>query len=179
MMKTENSRTITVYVDEEIQRRLRAMAKTIGISRNRLALNILIIGLDEAEFLKPVVKLVALATRLKEKIRNKISGTESDVKAIEVWEKPEKTKTMTLYMGNDLFVRLRKMAAITGVNKNRLIANLLTVGLEEAEALNRIGIIQVAAFGRDLREKIRKRIAGEPIDEERDRAGGPRPPGLG
>ncbi len=179
MAKTENSKTVTVYMDEEVQGRLRAMAKAIGISRNRLVLNILIIGLEEAEFPKPVVKLVALATRLKERIRNKISATGSDVRAIEVWEKPEKTKTMTIYMSNDLFVRLKGMAGITGVNKNRLIANLLTVGLEEAEALRRIGIIQVAAFARDLREKVRERIGGDTIDEEQDRAGGPRPPGLG
>jgi hypothetical protein len=44
------------------------------------------------------------------------------------------------------------------VNRNRLIVNLLITGLEEAEALRRIGIIKVAAFARELREKIRERI---------------------
>ena len=158
MAKTANTTTITVYLDEETQGRLREMAKAIGISRNRLALNILIIGLDEAEFFKAFVRLAAMVVELKDKIRTKLSGAGSGGETLEVWEKPEKNKTMTLYMGHDLLRRLNSMCAVCGVNRNRLIVNLLITGLEEAEALRRIGIIKVAAFARELREKIRERI---------------------
>ncbi len=178
MTKTENSKTITVYLDEEIQMGLKKMAKDIGISRNRMALNILIIGLDEAEMFKPVVKLVALAASLKDKIQGSLSRNESPGRSAEVWEKPEKTKTMTIYMSNDLLARVDNMVDISGINRNRLISNMLTVGLEEAEALWLSGIGKVAVFARDLRDMIRERIRRGTIDEERDRASGPRPTGL-
>lgn len=179
MTKTENSKTITVYLDEGIQERLGEMAKAVGIRRNRMALNVLIIGLDEAELLKPLVKLVVLGRNLLGRKRDKGAVGEPPWKSVEVWEKPERGKTMTIYMGDDLLGRLDKMVEATRVNRNRLIVNLLTVGLEEAEALRRLGIVRAGAFARDLREKIRDRIQAEAVDKEWDRAGDPRPPGMG
>ena len=160
MKKTENSQTISVYLDDEVQKRLKNVADIIGISRNRMVLNLLIIGLDEAEFLRELVTIAVFARDLRDKIRNKLSGTGSVARATDIWEKPEKTKTMPIYLDNDLLQRLKRMSDVAKINRNQLITNLLIIGLEEAEMLNRIGIVKVGVFARDLREKIRKRIKG-------------------
>ncbi|MFZ2447141.1 MAG: hypothetical protein WAW37_12350 [Syntrophobacteraceae bacterium] len=160
MAKAENATTITIYLDDEVQLRLKTMAQRVKISRNRLALNLLIIGLEEAEFLGAFVKLARLARTLKKNIRNKVWGTEATPKIAELWEKPEKSKTMTIYLSNDLLDRLDKVCEITGITRNMQIVNLLIIGLEESEALWKMGVIQVTQFAMELRLKIREKISG-------------------
>jgi metal-responsive CopG/Arc/MetJ family transcriptional regulator len=71
----------------------------------------------------------------------------------------KKGKSITLWLDEETANRLDKVAQRAGLSRSRLAENLLLVGLDEAETLKKIGVLQLAVLLRDLHEKVSKRMA--------------------
>jgi hypothetical protein len=65
-------------------------------------------------------------------------------------------KTLTIWVEPEIKERLDKIARKAGLSRNQMAVNLLTVGLDEAETLKKIGVLQMAVLIRELRAKIGK-----------------------
>lgn len=68
-------------------------------------------------------------------------------------------KNLTLWVDEKTIERLDKVARKAGLSRSRLAENLLLIGLDEAETLRKIGVLQLAVLVRDLRKKVSKKIA--------------------
>jgi predicted DNA-binding ribbon-helix-helix protein len=56
---------------------------------------------------------------------------------------------------------LDRIAKIAGVSRNQLIVNLLTVGMDELETFENLGIFRLTALMRCLSESVRARLGRE------------------
>lgn len=63
-------------------------------------------------------------------------------------------KSITLWLDQDTVKRLDKVANKAGISRSRLTENLVLVGLEEAEAMRKIGVLQMAVLLRDLKQRV-------------------------
>lgn len=71
----------------------------------------------------------------------------------------KKGKCINLWLDEETAKRLDRIAAKAGLSRSRLAENLLIVGLDEAQTMARIGVLQLAVLLRDLRGKVGKRLS--------------------
>jgi hypothetical protein len=62
--KNQNKTTFTIYIDQDLLDRLIRLAGNAGVSRNQLALNILEIGIEEGEAVRPFIQWVGAMRNL-------------------------------------------------------------------------------------------------------------------
>lgn len=65
-----------------------------------------------------------------------------------------------MYIEDELWERLGKVAGNAKLKRNQLVRNLLTVGVEEMELLQKVGIMQTVMFVQDLKDRMGKRLGG-------------------
>lgn len=70
----------------------------------------------------------------------------------------EKARSRTLYVEDELFERLDRLADGLGMTRNRLIRNLLTVGADELETLQKVGGFKMVVYVNDLRTNIGRKL---------------------
>lgn len=73
-------------------------------------------------------------------------------------ERPRKQYTVQLE--DDVIERIDCLAEKVGVNRSQFMRNLIMVGLEDAEILNRTGFIDAIKISRDIRDKFLTDIVG-------------------
>lgn len=56
---------------------------------------------------------------------------------------------------------IERLAAKIGVTPSTLCRNLVVVGLQETQTMEKVGILQAAVFLQELRERMRKRVEVE------------------
>lgn len=75
-------------------------------------------------------------------------------------ERAPDSKSVSLWMSKDLIKRLDAIADATGLTRSRLLLNIVTVGVEEVEAMDKLGLLKAAKLVQELREKFTVKIAG-------------------
>lgn len=73
-------------------------------------------------------------------------------------ERPRKQYTVQLE--DDVIERIDCLAEKVGVNRSQFMRNLIMVGLEDAEILNRTGFITAIKISRDIRDKFLTDLVG-------------------
>ncbi len=70
-----DGKVMSVWIDTETEKRLTKLAAEVGITRNKLAVNLLRIGLDDAELLgkSGVLKLVTTLQGMKGKVAARLT----------------------------------------------------------------------------------------------------------
>lgn len=72
----------------------------------------------------------------------------------------EKTKgqSVTVWMSADLLERVDKVARSARISRSRMIANLVDLGLDDAELLDRMGVIRFGAALKAFKAKMREEM---------------------
>lgn len=75
----KKGKAITLWLDEETAKGLDRIAARAGLSRSRLAENLLIVGLDEAKTMERigVLQLAVLLQKLRGKVKKRLSEIEA------------------------------------------------------------------------------------------------------
>jgi len=68
-------------------------------------------------------------------------------------------KTYTIYLDEGTQERLTVLAQTIGISRNQLASNLITIGLEETEALQKVGVFQLLCLFSKVRGAWAGRIA--------------------
>jgi len=67
-------------------------------------------------------------------------------------------KVITIWVDEETVRRLDKVAKKIGISRSKLMENLTLIGLEEAETMGKIGVLQLAVILAEIKEKIGKRL---------------------
>ena len=73
-------------------------------------------------------------------------------------------KVLSMWVQPELKERLDRVAKKAGLSRNQMIVNLLTISLDEAEAMQAVGLLQAAVWVRELKDKIGKSLTAAKID---------------
>jgi metal-responsive CopG/Arc/MetJ family transcriptional regulator len=76
-------------------------------------------------------------------------------------KKKKEAKTIGIWIDQGLLLRLDQIAEKAGVSRNQLMTNLIEVGLEEAEAFDKLGLYRLARLIEQSRERIKARMLGQ------------------
>jgi metal-responsive CopG/Arc/MetJ family transcriptional regulator len=71
-------------------------------------------------------------------------------------EKGDK-QAVTIWIDKDLVERIEKLAQKGDITRSKLITNIIEVGVEEVEAMDKLGIWAVGRVFEDIRQWLRKR----------------------
>lgn len=63
---------------------------------------------------------------------------------------------MSLFIGSETVGRLEELSLKAGISRSQLIRNLIEVGLEEAEFLDKIGVLGLVTSLEKFRERVRR-----------------------
>jgi cell division protein ZapA (FtsZ GTPase activity inhibitor) len=65
-------------------------------------------------------------------------------------------KQFTIYLTDEQNEKITKYAKKMDVSKQRLMSNLIDIGLDEVATLNKLGFLAIGITVRDLLDKIKK-----------------------
>ena len=65
-------------------------------------------------------------------------------------------QVMSISVSPDTIERLDRVCKIVGISRSRMCENLLLVGLDTAEDMKKLGVLQFAVFLRKVNEGIRE-----------------------
>jgi len=71
-------------------------------------------------------------------------------------EKGDK-QAVTIWMDKSTLAKIEKLAAKGDITRSKLITNIVEVGVEELEVMNKLGIWATARVFEDMRQWFRKR----------------------
>ena len=146
MSAKQNIKHMTLNIAPDVLGRLDAIADYAGISRHQFIVNILEVGIEEIRMSKYVGLFhIALA------IRNTIEA----VKGTKERKLTGHEKPIPVRMDESFLEKLDLLAEQGGISRQRLALNIIDVGLEEAEALKRYGVMRGILFFRDLPDRFR------------------------
>jgi hypothetical protein len=66
-------------------------------------------------------------------------------------------KAVTIWIDKSTVEKIEKLAAKGGLTRSKLITNLIAVGVEELEAMNKLGLWATARVFEDMRQWFKKR----------------------
>jgi len=81
----------------------------------------------------------------------------------------EPKQQYTVMLRPSIVKEIDRIAAIRGrFSRSEMIANLIDLGLEEIQALDRLGILQAAAVGEKVYKKLKDAIRGGDVKLDKD-----------
>jgi len=81
----------------------------------------------------------------------------------------EPKQQYTVMLRPSIVKEIDRIAAIRGrFSRSEMIANLIDLGLEEIQALDRLGILQAAAVGEKVYKKLKDAIRGGDVKLDQD-----------
>ncbi len=148
MVKLEGDKEISIKMNKEFIERLDKLAHMGKISRRQLLKNFLEVGVIEVEGLKDIgIFQAAIFIR---DLQEKRSGIKK-MPAIVGGEIP-----IPIKIDEEFLYRLDKLAERADLSRHQLMKNILLVGVEETEALAKLGIVQMVIIIHDLPESFAK-----------------------
>lgn len=77
----------------------------------------------------------------------------------------ENQKSITLWLGEDMTVRLDRLSEKGGIPRSTLIRNLTVIGVEYLESCEKFGVFQTAIvlrdFGKWFKERLKERLESD------------------
>lgn len=141
MVGSKNERDIAIRMNPEFIARVDKLANLVRVSRHQLMKNMIEVGVEELELLS-CVGVLQLGILIRDLMNGASAGKPKDPI---IGNKPIPVALDTTYVA-----RLDKLADKAGLPRHQLMKNLLRVGVEEAESMVRIGVLQFVILMRDL-----------------------------
>jgi len=148
MTPKKNEIQFTVNLETDVLGRLTDMAEHGGLSRHKLIVNLLTVGIEEIELMKHV-GIFQLAVI----VRNMIA-TPENVKSRKSDETKASEMPIPLRIEKKIIDRLELLAEKGDISRQRLAQNIIKYGLEETESARKYGLTTVALKVRDLHEAM-------------------------
>lgn len=150
MTPKQNEIQFTVNLEKDVLERLKYMAEHGDISRHKLIVNLLTVGIEEIELMKHVgIFQLSLIVRNMTATPEKITIRKSEeIKASEM--------PIPLRIEKNLIDRLERLAEKGDLSRQRLAQNIIKIGLEEMESARKIGLTRVAITIRDMHDSFKK-----------------------
>jgi predicted DNA-binding protein len=148
MTPKANEIQFTVNLETNVLDRLKSMAEYASLSRHKLMVNILQVGIEQLEVLENVgIFQIGILIR---------NMTESPEKAIDRKHREAKNSEMPipLRIEKNLVERLERLADRGDLTRQRLAQNIIKVGIEEIESGKKYGLTQAAIKFRDVQEMV-------------------------
>jgi predicted DNA-binding protein len=149
MTPKKNEIQFTVNLETDVLERLKDMADHAGLSRHKMIVNLLTVGIEEIELFKHVgiLQLAIIVRNMtttpeKEKIRKSDETKPSEM-------------PIPLRIEKDVIDRLGRLADQGEITRQRLARNIIKSGLEELESARKYGLTTVALKVRDIHEVMR------------------------
>jgi hypothetical protein len=73
-------------------------------------------------------------------------------------KKSKHGQTLSVWVDEDVLNDLDLLAKKAGITRSKIVCNILEVATSELKALDKVGILRVTLFLRDLEEVIKKRL---------------------
>ena len=124
----------TVSLETDVLERLKSMAEHGSLSRHKLIVNVLKIGIEDIELLENVgIFQIAIIVRNMTESADKAKIRKfGEIKASEM--------PIPLRIDKNYIDRLERLAERGDINRQRLAQNIIKTGLEEMEAAKKIGL---------------------------------------
>lgn len=68
---------------------------------------------------------------------------------------------MSIWLEPETKAEIERLAHLIGITPSRFCRNLVTMGLDEAKMLEKVGVLQMAIFFEALRQRIREKVGHE------------------
>lgn len=150
MTPKQNEIQFTVNLESDVLERLKIMAEHASLSRHKLMVNLLTVGIEEIELMKHVgIFQLSLI------VRNMIA-TPENVKARKSDEIKTSEMPIPLKIDKNVIERLERLAEKSDLSRQRLAQNIIKTGLEETETARKIGLTKVAITVRDMHDSFKK-----------------------
>lgn len=146
MSTKHNTKQITLNIAPGVLDRLDVIADYAGLSRHKFIVNILEVGIEEI-WMSKYVGLFYIALAIRNTIES-VKGTKE--RKLTGHEKPIPVRMDELFLE-----KLDSLAEQGEISRQRLALNIIDIGLEEAEALKRYGVMRGILFFRDFPERFR------------------------
>jgi predicted transcriptional regulator len=150
MTPKQNEIQFTVNLESDVLERLKILAEYAGLSRHKLMVNLLTVGIEEIELMKHVgiFQLSLIVRNMIATPENVTARKSDDIKASEM--------PIPLRIEKSLIERLERLAEKGDLSRQRLAQNIIKTGLEETETARKIGLTTVALTIRDIHESFKK-----------------------
>lgn len=149
MVRIPGEKSISIKMNGEFIERLDRIAEKAKLSRNNYITNLLDLGVDELEKLKQigVFQLGLYIRDVHDSITNKCN--------IKMKDPVSGERPIPIKLSEEFINRLDNLAEKAGLSRHQLMKNIILVGLEQTEALSKVGIIKLAVIIRDLPETFK------------------------
>lgn len=68
---------------------------------------------------------------------------------------------MSIWLEPETKAEIERLAKRIGITPSKFCRNLVVVGLQETQTMEKVGVLQAAVMFQDLRERIRDRVENE------------------
>lgn len=140
MSPATDEKNVTIKMNDEFIARVDYLAKKAKLSRHRLLKNLLEIGVDDMKDLQKIglFKLGMLTRDVAEWCNFKISDPVTGDKSIPVT------------LDESINATLEDLASRADLSKAQLMRNLVRVGVEGLETMDKVGVLKLITIVRDL-----------------------------
>lgn len=151
--KKKRGAYLSVWIRQDILEQLDATAEKVKLNRNRLIHNLIDTGIEEIKVQKAIglVKLTMTMTRLRQQWRKAIADAKGEDRKGR--KHSERGVNISIWIGLSLIEDIEDYAAKMNMSRSNLIEWLLEMGLADIKIISEAGIITLAMFARDLKEK--------------------------
>lgn len=146
MTARQNTKLMTLNLPTEIVARLNIMADYAGLSRHRFLVNLLEVGIDDITLFK-YVGIFQIAVLIRDTIEA--------VRGVSFKDDDGPEKPIPVKLDELTLEKLDKLADQGKITRHQLAVNIVKIGLEEAEALKKCGVMRGFLFFRDLSDRFR------------------------
>ena len=142
----DSDKTISVKLNERWIERLDQLAKKGGVSRHHLMRNLIEVGMKGIHA-SSYVGLFQLGVAIRDlfNLRKKVE--------------PGEEKPLPLRLDEKLLEKIDLYAKRGDLSRNQLIRNILQIGIEEIEGAQRVGLLQLSLWMRDVENAIKRIIS--------------------
>jgi predicted DNA-binding protein len=150
MTPKKNEIQFTVNLETDVLERLKNMSEHGDLSRHKLIVNLLTVGIEEIELMKHVgIFQLAIIVR-------NMTATPDNVKERRSDETKVSEMPIPLRVEKTLIERLERLAEKGDLSRQRLAQNIIKSGLEELESARKYGLTTIALTVRDMHDSFKK-----------------------